>query len=279
MKKFKAPLRIDFAGGWTDIPYLIKETNGYVSNVAIRPLVAYPRGMGLSTSTSIKLSEMIELKNKKEYLKSRNLEEIAEDLFNLENRDLNWAIGRQDPYSIVFGGFNCFKFSQDSAEIVNLKIPNNNIEKLEKRLVLFYSGVSRDAQKIVEQVYRNFNLEKEKSSRALDKIKECGLKFSQSLERGDLDQCGRIMSANWWAQKELANNSSNKELDEIYDFAFQNGAQGGKLCGAGGGGCFVFYIYDKENLKKALEAKFKKGFVMPFSFEFKDIKKLYESLN
>ena len=102
---YRAPLRIDFAGGWTDVPYIMGGQTGYVSNVAIKPLIevkngafnfsGYPRGSGLSTSTAVKLLELISAKNYNAEPKS--LAMIGEDLFNLENKELNWAIGRPRP--------------------------------------------------------------------------------------------------------------------------------------------------------------------------------------
>ncbi len=122
---YKAPLRIDFAGGWTDVPFIMQGKTGIVSNVAIKPLIeyrngnfnfaGYPRGSGLSTSTAAKVIEMIKAKNYNAEPKS--LPDIAEDLFNLENKELNWAIGRQDQYAIVSGGFNCFEFGTDGCPI------------------------------------------------------------------------------------------------------------------------------------------------------------------
>jgi cytidyltransferase-like protein len=111
---YKAPLRIDFSGGWADVPFIMHGAPGYVTNAAIRPLIeyrsgrfnfsGYPRGSGLSTSTAAKLLEMICAKAYNG--EAMPLSTIAEDLFKLENRELNWAIGRQDKYAIVYGGLN-----------------------------------------------------------------------------------------------------------------------------------------------------------------------------
>lgn len=280
MKQYKAPLRIDFAGGWSDIPYLIKGKKGYVSNIAIRPFVLlgsngldmrhYPRGTGLSTSTSAKLLETMKEKGGLDYLNSKKPEEIAEELFEAENKELGWAIGRQDPYSIVFGGFNCFEFGQTKAQSLPFKIREENLVTLQNNLLLFYSGHSRMAQSIVEQVYNNFD-KKESARKALDAIAKCGLDFAINLEQGNVDRCGEIMALNWENQKILAPCSSNSELNEIYDLALMNGALGGKMCGAGGGGAFVFYAKDKNRLRKALESNFESGFELLFEFERRNI--------
>ena len=163
----KAPLRIDFSGGWTDVPFIMNGQKGYVSNVAIRPLVeykggkfnfsGYPRGSGLSTSTAAKLLEML---NSKTYnAEPKSLANIGEDLFNLENQELQWFIGRQDQYAIVYGGFHCFEFGDDYATPLKFDIPEKTLEKLRSRLLLLHTSESRNAQVAVEEVYKNYKTE------------------------------------------------------------------------------------------------------------------------
>jgi cytidyltransferase-like protein len=277
---YKAPLRIDFSGGWTDVPFIMNGEPGYVSNVAIRPLIeykngkfnfsGYPRGSGLSTSTAAKALEMISARNYNS--DSKTLASIAEDLFNLENKELQWSIGRQDQYSIVYGGFNCFEFGSDYAKPVGEKIPVDVLENFRKNLLLLHTGTSRNAQQAVEQVYQNHLTQSGKE--ALHKIGECGKKFYESLVKSDFINCAKIMEENFNSQKELAQATSNKYLDEMYTFAKENGAYGGKICGAGGGGAFIFYCKDPEMLKNELKNNFVDCFEIDFEFEYKNIKEL-----
>lgn len=277
---YKAPLRIDFAGGWTDVPYIMQGKTGYVSNVAIKPMIelknknfnfsGYPRGSGLSTSTAVKLLEMISSKNYNAEPKS--IEVIAEDLFNLENKELNWAIGRQDQYAIVYGGFNCFECSDDYARPIDVNIRKETLEAFRNKLLLLHTGVSRNAQSAVEQVYQHHQTED--GQRALDRLSNCGYRFIRALSESDFESCAAIMEENWEAQKLLASASSNDHLDAMYDFAKANGAQGGKICGAGGGGAFIFYCDDPQSLKQAMKKKFVDCFEIDFEFEYQDIKKL-----
>lgn len=277
---YKAPLRIDFAGGWTDVPYIMQGKTGYVSNVAIKPLIemrnktfnfsGYPRGSGLSTSTAVKLLEMIGSKTYNAEPKS--LQVIAEDLFNLENKELNWAIGRQDQYAIVYGGFNCFECVEDEAKPLDVKVSKDILEAFRKNLLLLHTGVSRNAQSAVEQVYQNYQTEDGK--RALDILTDCGYRFIHALAEEDFIACARIMEENWEAQKLLAQASTNENLDAMYTFAKENGAYGGKICGAGGGGAFIFYCEDPQQLKKAMKKKFVDCFEIDFEFEYQTIKEL-----
>jgi D-glycero-alpha-D-manno-heptose-7-phosphate kinase len=102
----------------------------------------------------------------------------------------------------------------------------------------------------------------------------CGLEFAQALEKELFDDCAAIIEKNWKAQKMLAPSSTTHKLDEMYRHARQNGALGGKLCGAGGGGAFVFYASDVEKLKKAMKQKFVDAFEIDFEFEYRNIKAL-----
>jgi len=277
---WKAPLRIDFAGGWTDVPFIMKEQEGFVCNAAINPLIeykngqfnfsGYPRGSGLSTSTAAKLLEMLSAKNYS--TENKSLECIAEDLFNLENTELNWAIGRQDQYSIVYGGFNFFRFSSEGAIRTEPENSRNILEKFRKGLLLLHTGASRNAQKAVEEVYTNFT--ESKGKKALEDLAVCAQEFYDNFCAENFIACAKTMSKNFEAQKILAPSSSNSYLDSIYTFALENGAYGGKICGAGGGGAFVFYCEDPKKLQLLLKEKFVETFEIDFSFEYKSIKQL-----
>lgn len=277
---FKAPLRIDFAGGWSDVPYIMEGEKGFVSNVAIKPLIeykagkfnfsGYPRGSGLSTSTAAKLLEMLSAKSYNS--DSKSLPTIAEDLFNLENKELNWAIGRQDQYSIVYGGVNCFEFGSDYANPLNGEISKDLLEAFRHNLLLLHTGVSRNAQLAVEQVYHNYKTQQGKE--ALKKIALYGKQFFETLRTGDFIACAKVMEDNFMAQKQLAEATSNEYLDRMYNFAKQNGAFGGKICGAGGGGAFIFYCEDPASLKRAMKKNFVDCFEIDFEFEYNNIKAL-----
>jgi D-glycero-alpha-D-manno-heptose-7-phosphate kinase len=277
---YRAPLRIDFAGGWTDVPYIMDGRTGYVSNVAIKPLVemkgnnfnfsGYPRGSGLSTSTAVKLLELISAKNYNAEPKSLTM--IGEDLFNLENKELNWAIGRQDQYAIVFGGFHCFACTDHGAEPLDVSVPQETLEDFRKQLLLLHTGVSRNAQSAVEQVYENYQTDEGQA--ALRTIGDCGRKFIDALAARDFRECALIMERNWEAQKQLARASTNDNLDAMYAFAKEHGAYGGKICGAGGGGAFIFCCEDPLALKQAMKKQFVDCFEIDFAFEYQTIKEL-----
>lgn len=278
-KKYGAPLRIDLAGSFSDIPEVMSGRPGYQSSVAISPLIeadlegkfnfsGYPRGIGLSTSTAVTLLKMIDREN----LDNWSLEKISETLYNNENVDLNFNIGRMDQYTIVNGGFNVRKYTQNSAETYGPNIINRKIRSLENKLVLIYSGISRNAQKVIKQVYENKDTKEGRI--ALDRLSELGKSFGCELERENYDNLAEIISENWKMQKRIAPDSTNNRLDQIYEFAMNNGAKGGKICGAGGGGAYLFYSEDKQSLTESIKKEFVECFEIDFRFENRNIKTL-----
>jgi len=276
--RVKAPLRIDFAGGWTDVPYIMKGKKGFVSNMAISPHVelqggtfnfsGYPRGSGLSTSTAAQAIKLIN--SVYQNADAKSLDQISEDLFNLENDGLNWAIGRQDPYSIVQGDFNCWGFQEESA-MSYIKVPKETLTEWKKGLLLLHTGISRNAQGAVEQVYKNHQTKD--GQEALHKLSELGKEFGISLKNKHFERCADIMHENWLTQIKLASGSTTPDIDNMYKKAQELGAKG-KLCGAGGGGAFVFYHKDPELLKIEMKKQFSTCFEIDFEIEYNDIKTL-----
>lgn len=275
----RCPLRIDFAGGWTDIPFLMKGAPGYVSNAAIRPLVelrqgqhnfaGYPRGSGLTTSTAAKILDLL---NSPRYVAAgKDLHAIAEDLFQFENKELHWAIGRQDMYALTYGGFNCFRCEADTAIREEHAVTPDVLTAFRQHLVLLHTSQSRNAQSVVEDVYQHHATDFGRE--ALQGLAELGLAFSDALGRQKYDECGEIMHRNWEQQKTLAPASTTPVIDEIYEAAYQTGARG-KLCGAGGGGAFVFYADDAPAFLSEMKLRFSGCFEIDFEFELRDIKTL-----
>jgi D-glycero-alpha-D-manno-heptose-7-phosphate kinase len=203
---------------------------------------------------------------------SKDLRSISEDLFNLENKELNWAIGRQDQYAIVYGGLHCFEFGPDYGKPLDAVVPVEILEEFRKNLVLMHTGISRNAQAAVEQVYHRHATPEGKT--ALELISSCGKAFFEALVRKDFLQCAAIMEKNFRAQKQLAPATSNETIDAMYGCAKEHGAYGGKICGAGGGGAFIFYCRDPARLIKALKEHFVDCFEIDFEFEYKSIKQL-----
>jgi len=287
MKSLYAPLRIDFAGGWIDLPEFSEHFPGYVANLAIKPHVSLsetgidfspykPRG-GVSSSTGAIILESLKLisdhsLNSKVYATPA---EFAESIFRWENSMINFKIGRQDQYAIVLGGINCLRFGKDRFHSTDFEIENHIFERndkindLEKSLILVHSGVQREAQNIVEVVRRNVASKEQKYLTALKDIADCGTRAVRAIQSSDFQSLAGIMSDNWDAQKRFSPEATSPEIDQIYETLLKNGALGGKLCGAGAGGYFVFYCNDREKVIREAE-RLNLQTIIP-EFEMRDV--------
>jgi len=283
----KSPLRIDFAGGYTDNLAVYYGIESYLSSVAINPhielteqgirTIGSPQGSGLAESTAILFLK--HLQASKRFLKEKPLDEIAKELWELELKGLDGlphglAYGIGDSYPLVLGGFNCFRCYGKEVELVKLNIKGETLDLLNDRLLLLSTNIPRKSLDLNDIVCENYESGELKYKTAVSTLSDCALKFAQALEAGNLDECGRLISKNWEAQKQLASQISSSEIDLIYDFAISHGALGGKLCGAGGGGYFVFYTHDRNELGRKLIERFPSCSIQPFQFEYKNIKEL-----
>jgi D-glycero-alpha-D-manno-heptose-7-phosphate kinase len=181
--------------------------------------------------------------------------EIAEMAFQAERLMLNIPGGWQDQYATVFGGFNHMEFSSEQNTIVPLRLDSSIIAELEESLVLCYTGFNHESG----EVHRDQKAQHQTSAAvaAAATQKEVTREIRHHLLRGQLLQCGRLIDEAWHAKRRLSAKISSTELDAIYDHAKANGAVGGKLLGAGGGGYFMFFVrpFERYPLITALEDK------------------------
>jgi len=267
-RPLKAPLRIDFAGGWIDLPDFSKLFQGHVVNVAISPQIKlingkvdfspYKAGGGISSSTGALILGQLHLMS--QYSSQNKIHstpaEFAETIFQLENHMIDFKIGRQDQYGIALGGLNCLRFGADEYHRHDFEVETHvsertpNLQELESSLLLVHSGIQRPAQNIVEAVRRNIANRDPVHIKALKKIANCGTRAAQAVQAQEYSQLAQIMSDNWEAQKQFASECTNPEIDRLYQTMLKNGAIGGKMCGAGGGGYFVFYCNNQKRVKQ-----------------------------
>ena len=210
-----------------------------------------------------------------------NKHELSEIAFEAERLHLGIAGGWQDQYAAVFGGFNFIEFGMDQNIVNPLRINPDTLLELEECLILCNTGILHNSGSIhTEQ-------KKSMTSKTIQKIVkmnvELAYKTKNLLLRGELDEFGRSLDQAWKFKRSFSNIISSKKLDSIYDGAISNGAIGGKLLGAGGGGFFIFYVpaFKKHKLIKFLEKK--KLIIQPFKFELEGVKSWvsrdYNSLN
>lgn len=207
-----------------------------------------PAGSGLGTSSTLTVSMIGAFT---EWLKLPLGEyDIAHLAYEIERLDLNMAGGKQDQYAATFGGFNFMEFYEEDRVIVNpLRLKDEYLNELNFNLLLYYTGTSRLSAKIIDSQTKNI-LDKNKGSlEGMHKLKEQAQMMKEMVLKGELDKVGQILDFGWKYKKQLAKEISNPIIDEIYDVAISNGASGGKISGAGGGGFMMFYCPDNTRYK------------------------------
>lgn len=212
-----------------------------------------PPGSGLGGS-AVLLSAIIGAFNNFRENKFNDYE-IAELAFHAERIELGLSGGWQDQYATVFGGFNFMEFKNDENIVNPLRISADIINELEDSLVLCYTGINHNSGNIHDDQKEKMNndIQKEYAKISKDIVYE----MKSRLLKGKLDNFGELLDKAWNIKKNFSDKITSTFLDEIYVFAMNNGALGGKLLGAGGGGYFLFYVqtYNKFNLIKALKTK------------------------
>ena len=188
--------------------------------------------------------------------------QLAEEACNIEINKLKEPIGKQDQYAVAFGGLHVFKFnSSGTVNVEPIHLSKDTYNTLQSNLVLFYLGNQRRSSQILAEQKDNLKLMKHIS--ILKEMVSLVWELRDVLYKGNLDEFGKILHTNWTLKQQLASKISNTTMNTIYDTALKNGAIGGKLLGAGGGGFFLFYCNeDKQDvLRKSLsplrEMKFK----------------------
>src|SRR5947208_5054912 len=199
-----------------------------------------PAGTGLGSSGSFTTALLKALHTYKKNLV--HPQELAEQACHIEIDLLREPIGKQDAYIAAYGGITCFQFLPNAeVRAWPLKLDTETLFNLEDNLLLFFTGYSRSASSILrEQDDRS----KERDQSMIDNlhlVKTLGRDSRSALASGDLRSFAEIMHVHWEHKKKRAEAMSNPCIDEWYELARRNGALGGKLIGAGGGGFLMFY--------------------------------------
>jgi D-glycero-alpha-D-manno-heptose-7-phosphate kinase len=326
----KAPLRISFAGGGTDVPPYPQERGGAVLSITInkyayaslvptdddaitvrsldydvmakyhtREDLAYngeldlvkatirrmvgmeqrglslfmhsdaPPGSGLGSSSTL----VVALVGLFRHWLRRPLTDyqIAEVSYQIERVDLGIKGGMQDQYAATFGGVNFIEF-YDKAIIVNpLRVSLDRLNELEYCLLLCYTGRTRVSAHIVERQTQSFIQKKDEVVRALDAQKEMAIQMKNALLQGRLDDLGDLLHQAWQTKKHLDPAITTPQIDEMYAAARQEGAIGGKILGAGGGGYMLLYCpFDRKHLIAAVLERLG-GQVVDFGFDLRGL--------
>jgi D-glycero-alpha-D-manno-heptose-7-phosphate kinase len=220
-------------------------------NIELTSMADIPAGTGLGSSGSFTTAL---LKCLHTYRKNLiHPADLAEEACHVEIDLLGEPVGKQDQYIAAFGGLTCFTFKRDgSVDAVPLRVPQETLYNLEDNLMLFFTGYSRAASSILK--------EQDEKSRRCDQTmienlhftKQLGFESRDALEQGDLVRFADLMNVHWEQKRARSGGMSNDRIDEWYRLGLHNGALGGKLIGAGGGGFLMFYAEEPKRLRRAM---------------------------
>jgi D-glycero-alpha-D-manno-heptose-7-phosphate kinase len=219
--------------------------------IEITTLADIPAGTGLGSSGSFTTALLKSL-----YTHQRKVihaQELAELACDIEINRLGEPVGKQDQFIAAFGGISCLTFHRDHRVTVQpLRVSMKTMYELEDNLLLFFTGFNRAAGSILKDQHVRSQAGEAEMLRNLDYVKALGYRSREALESGNLLQFGELMHEHWEHKKRRSDGISNPQVDEWYSLAMRNGAIGGKLVGAGGGGFLMFYAKDRGRLRQVM---------------------------
>jgi len=238
-------------------------------NLEITSMADIPAGTGLGSSGSFTTALLKALHALRKNLVHPS--ELAEQACHIELEKLGEPIGKQDQYIAAYGGITCFHFLPDGqVQASPLKISEETLLDLEDNLLLFFTGYSRSASKILQEQDTKSQRSEKAMVENLQFVKDLGQQSQRALESDDLHEFARLMDLHWQRKKERSAAMSNQHINDWYAAAMANGALGGKIIGAGGGGFLMFYAADKARLRHAMRER---GLTeVRFRFEFEGTK-------
>lgn len=222
-----------------------------VSYLEMTSMSDIPAGTGLGSSGSFTTALLTALHTLNSTVIGR--QDLAEQACHIEIDRLGEPIGKQDQYIAAYGGVQCLYFETDgTVRVEPLAASAETLYNLEDNLLLFFTGYTRSASAILQEQDTKSRQKDGGMAQNLHFIKELGVESRTAFERGDVGAFGEIMHAHWEHKKKRSTGMSNPAIDEWYEAGRANGAIGGKLIGAGGGGFLMFYAEDKIRLREAM---------------------------
>jgi len=223
-------------------------------NLEIASMADIPAGTGLGSSGSFTTALLKALHALRKNLVHPS--ELAEQACCIEMEKLREPVGKQDQYISAYGGVTCFEFLPDGrVQASPLNVSEETLLELEDDLLLFFTGYARSSSKILQEQHDKSTQSDEAMLENLHFVKELGRQSQRALENNNLPEFARLMDVHWQRKKQRSAIMSNEFINDSYDVAMANGALGGKLIGAGGGGFLMFYAEDKVRLRSAMRER------------------------
>lgn len=210
-----------------------------------------PAGSGMGTSGSYAVGLLNALHHLEKNAVPAHV--LAQEACHINMNILKDPSGKQDEYIASYGGIMCFEINKHGkVKAYPLGISFQTINDLQNNILMFYTGISRSANQVLAQQKEGLLRNDTKMIKNLQKIQEIGYEIKEALEKGNTTLFGKLLDKHWKVKREREATSTS-QINKWYDTALENGALGGKIMGAGGGGFFAFYCEDKkEKLRKAM---------------------------
>src|SRR5947208_15341596 len=236
------------------------------TRIEITSMADIPAGTGLGSSGSFTTALLKGLHAHKKNLVHPH--QLAEQACHIEIDILKEPIGKQDQYVAAFGGITCLEFKTDGSITASpLAISEETLFNLEDNLLLFFTGYSRSASQILKEQDDKSRQADEEMTQNLHFTKEIAFSTKLALDKADVSEFAKLMNVHWQHKKRRNTGITNREIDELYDYALSNVTLGGKLVGAGGGGFLMFYAKDKVRLRHAMHEQGLREVRFRFDFE------------
>ena len=240
---------------------------GVTSGIEIVSIADIPAGTGLGSSSSY----LVGLLNALHTLLQDQAtpQKLAEEACRIELEVLRKPIGKQDQYMAAFGGLTTLDIDPEgNVSVKRLDLDMDLVESLEHNILMFYTHEMRDATTILRKQDAAARTKDRTVVRSLREIKDIGLEISDAISKGNLRRFGELLDVHWESKKRLSEGISNPQIDAWYELAKQNGAVGGKISGAGGGGFLMLYCEEnKARLREVMRAAGLRELKFRFDFE------------
>jgi len=240
---------------------------GITNGIEIVSIADIPAGTGLGSSSSYLVGLLNALHN---LLQDQATSlKLAEEACHIELEVLKKPIGKQDQYMAAFGGLTALDIKPDGGVCVKrLELDLDLVENLEHNILMFYTNEMRDATTILKKQDEATRTRDPRVVNSLCEIKDIGLEIRDAISKGNLRRFGELLDVHWQSKKRLSEGISNPQIDAWYELAKQNGAIGGKISGAGGGGFLMLYCEEnKTRLRQAMHAAGLRELKFRFDYE------------